>query len=135
MEAILARLEKLLKAAPDPARFVPIEAVAEMLADRRLERATAAEGRAIEKVNVASRAGYITPAMREWALALCKSDESAFDTFCQKSGPAFAHLSRPSLTGRPASATGAEGRDAAYGSDAEAAICAQLGLKPGRLSV
>ena len=69
------------KAPPDPARYMPVEAVQAMMADRRAELASVADGRAQEKVNVAFRQGYIHGGMRDWALSLCRSDEAAFDSF------------------------------------------------------
>lgn len=128
-EQLLAKLAELLKGAPDPAKFMPIAAVQDMLSDRQLERATAAQNRVQDKVNAAVRQGYLTRGMRDWALALCASDEAAFDTFCAKAGPSFAYLSQPAF-GAQAFRQAAPSRAA---SDAEAAICAQLGLEPGAL--
>jgi len=68
------------KAAPDPAKYMPVEAVQSMMADRRNELVSVAEGRAQQKVNAAFRQGYIHGGMRDWALSLCRSDEAAFDT-------------------------------------------------------
>ncbi|MDR0810033.1 MAG: phage protease [Gemmobacter sp.] len=112
---------------PDPARFVPIGAVQDLLADRNTRIATMREEEATRKVERAFREGYITPAMREWAMALCTQDPDSFDTFLAKSPAPFAHLTQPlrlpDLPPRlPAMMTGEE-----------AAICGQLGLKPGSL--
>ena len=101
--------------------------------DRNARIATLSEGAAAVKVEDALRKGYITPAMRGWATALCAQDPDSFDAFITKSAPAYAHLTKPShMTGTPPgkSATGRTDD-----SDAAAAICAQLGLPPGSLNV
>ena len=130
VQDLLAKAAELLKASPDPAKFMPIEAVQEMLSDRRSERATLSAGRATEKVNAAVRQGYLTNGMRGWALSLCATDEVAFDSFLEKAGPTFAYLSKPS---HAAQAFAGQVQDRA-GSEMEAAVCAQLGLKPGSLA-
>ncbi|MFN3970885.1 MAG: phage protease [Gemmobacter sp.] len=116
--------------APDPARFIPVDAVAEMMRERQTERVVLAEGRAAEKVNAALRQGYITPAMRDWALALCRSDESSFDGFLAKTGPAFAHLFKTTHTAGPPPGLD---RPNPAGDTPENAMCKQLGLPPGAL--
>jgi phage I-like protein len=130
VQDLMAKVADLLKAVPDPAKFVPIEAVQDMLSDRRSERATLSAGRATDKVHAAVRQGYLTNGMRDWALALCASDERAFDSFLEKAGPTFAYLSK---TSHAAQAYIGQPQDHA-GSDLEAAVCAQLGLKPGTLA-
>lgn len=125
LEAWLTELETN----PDPTKFVPVAAVAEMLRDRHLEKATLAEGQAVEKVNAAMRAGYFPPGLRDWALALCRSDVSAFDAFLEKSGPVYGYLSKPVLPGSPP-----DHKRSTPASAAEAAVCAQLGLKPEQLA-
>lgn len=109
--------------APDPARFVPIEAVRELMAERAQFKATASEEIASARVSEATAAGYLTPAMHDWAVALCRSDPASFDSFIQAATPTYSHLfdraQRPALNGaRAQSAASAE----------EAAVFAQLGL-------
>ena len=114
---------------PDPSRFVPIEAVEGLLADRNRWLATMAEDRAAAKVDDAFRRGYLTMSMRPWDLALCQRDEASFDGFLASTLPAFAHLTRQSAP------SGAPPRSAADAeTDAEAAVCAQLGLPAGALN-
>jgi hypothetical protein len=68
--------------------------------------------------------------MKDWALALCRSDEASFDRFLASSTPAFSALLRPShASGLP----GPSRQDRA-GSELADAICSQLGLKPGSLA-
>lgn len=117
-------------AAPDPKRFVPVETLAEVLADRN--RALAAQGlaQAAVKVDAALARGQIATGMRAWALGLCRSDEAAFDEFLARTPPIYGHLTRAIIPAGPPPA--GHGRAASAGEN-EAAICAQLGLKPGTL--
>lgn len=133
LSAILAALlpgTALAREQPDPSRFVPVDAVRELLSDRNTRIATMRESEASAKVDSAVRGGHITPAMRPWATALCMQDVEGFDTFISKSLAPYAHLLRESHTGsippRPAERAGADAAE-------EAAICAQLGLKPDAL--
>jgi phage I-like protein len=128
--AALKAVKDQMSAPPDPAKYMPVEAVQAMMADRHLELSTASEGRAQEKVNAAFRQGYIHGGMRDWALALCRSDEAAFDTFLQKSGPTFGGLLKNYGEGRsqPAPAR------TSLRSEAADSICAQPGLPMGALT-
>jgi phage I-like protein len=58
--------------APDPARYVPLEAVAELLSERNAKTATLGERVAAAKVDDAMRRGYLTPAMRP-----CRTSQAA----------------------------------------------------------
>lgn len=128
---ILAAFKEALNAKSDPSKFVPIEAVAKMMRDRNTTSATMAEMVADQKVSDALRAGFITPAMKDWATALCAQDPTSFDSFIDSAGPAYGHLFKPSVFAgrRPPSSevTITEG-------DTQAAICAQLCLPAGTLN-
>lgn len=73
------------------------------------------------------RDGYLTAGMKPWALARCRPDEAAFDSFVRSTGPVFA-ISR----------TGALSplgmRPGVADSPVAPAICERPGLKPGSLS-
>ena len=70
--------------------------------DRNTRIATLSEGAAAVKVEDALRKGYITPAMRGWATALCAQDPDSFDAFITTSAPAYADLTKPShMTAAP----------------------------------
>jgi phage I-like protein len=127
----LAKLTAALKAAPDPAKFVPAEAVQSMLHDHNLARATAAEERATAKVTKALDDGYFHRGLRDWAMALCRSDEPAFDKFLASQGPIYGYLFKETHTRNtpPARHAGAQAD-----TEMAAAICAQLGLKPDALN-
>lgn len=119
---------------PDPAKFVPIATVQAMLSERNTTLATITEERAEARVKDAMARGYLSPAMRGWALALCKSDEASFEEFLGKSIPHFASVvgAAPITTSAkppPVHLLGLD--DSSRGrSEEEMAICAQLGLDP-----
>lgn len=115
---------------PDPARYVPIEALCELKAERDTWMQAHRQAEADEKVTRALREGHITPAMKGWATALCMQDPDSFDSFLAKSPAIYASLTRP------LNLTLSQGEPGARGaaSDAAAAVCAQLGLKPDALN-
>lgn len=117
---------------PDPKRFVPVEAVTQMLQERRLEKAVMSESQAVAKVEAAINSGAFLPGLRDWALSLSRSDPEAFDTFMAKTGTPFGHLKLALMSGTPPGAD--RGARAVTPEGPEAVICAQLGLKPGRLT-
>lgn len=123
--AILTAINR--EATPDPARFVPIEAVRELVAERARAKATASDEVALARVSEATAAGYLTPAMHDWAVALCRVDPASFDTFLRSATPAYAHLFQPS--GRASFNAEGHRRPASV---EEAAIYAQLGLDPDK---
>ena len=92
---LLAKLAARLQDAPDPAKFRPVAAVQAMLSDRRYEFEKTKKTRVAAKVKAALDGHQIPKGMRSWATALCESNESAFDDFCEKSGPTFACLFQP----------------------------------------
>lgn len=110
VERMVGMLAKVMKAdqktpaeaVADPSRFVPVEAVLGLMRERLQEQNARAEERAREKVDSAFRRGAIPGAMRDWALALCRSDEARFDEYLDKMGSAFARLLEPSrITAAP----------------------------------
>jgi phage I-like protein len=128
-QSLFAKLKEKIGAEPDPAKFVPVATVQAMLSERNLSIATASEERVGHKVAEAVRLGHIPPAMKDWATALCRSNEASFDTFIASTGPAFSTLLRSShATGLPP-----QSPQHRAGSDLANAICSQLGLKPGTL--
>lgn len=129
-EELLAKLKEKIGTEPDPAKFVPVATVQAMLRERNLSLATASEDRADHKVSAALRLGHIPPAMKDWATALCRSNEASFDSFIASSAPAFSSLLRPSHAAAPPP----QSRQSRAVSDVAAAICSQLDLKPGSLT-
>lgn len=128
LTALAPKLSTAKEDTPDPRRFMPMEAAAELLTDRNLHISMMQEAQAKAMVDKAFDDGYLTPAMRGWATALCQQDPDSFKTFLNASPRPFANFFKPSA--RPHSADTAPTDD----SEAAAAICSQLGLKPGSLN-
>ncbi len=131
VEALVAAIETALKAAkePDPAKYAPVAAVADLLRDRNAKLATMGETAAKAKVDAALAKGFITPAMRPWAFALCSQDEASFDGFIAKAAPVYGHLTKRSdMRGPP------PGSKTELAHSVESlAVCERLGLPPGSL--
>ncbi len=109
---------------PDPARFVSID----IMRDLQVSSAAFTEEKLVGKVESAISGGYITPAMHDWAVGLCRNDPASFDSFIASSTPAWGHfLSTSQLDGK---AFPNERRS----NELEVQMCRQLGLTPGRLS-
>ena len=85
---------------PDPALFVPIEAVKDLMKDRTATNSAVAEREVTAAVDAAGKGGHITPGMRGWATALCRQDPDSFAEFVGSSLAPYAHLSeRVGLSG------------------------------------
>jgi phage I-like protein len=124
-QAILDAIARLVSQ-PDPSKFVPIAALKEAIQGKLNAVSTNSEREAETKVSEAMSNGYLSPAMRGWALALCKQSPASFDGFIASAIPQFEHFFQPSQLGsRPPQ----QSRVADNSSEA-LAICAQLGLKP-----
>jgi phage I-like protein len=126
-DEIADAIAKALDMRPDPEKFVPIEALQSVMEDRTQMATAQAQGRAETKVAQAIAQGHITPAMKDWATALCTQNEASFDAFIAKSPAAFSHI---------VTTTHTEGTPPAYEAavaverkDAAASVCRQLGLE------
>ncbi len=127
---LLAKLAEMVKPTPDPAKFIPVAAVQEMMRDRNTELSVNRQQRLTAKVQKAIQDNQITNGMRGWAQALCESNEGAFDEFCEKVGPTIAQFFRPVAFPGYSNQQPKTYED----SPLEQTICEQLGLKPGSLS-
>ncbi len=127
-DQILCEIRNLAEDGPDPSRYVPIEAVRDLMQDRGNKVAMARESDVETMVTKALESGYITPGMRDWATALCRQNPDSFAEFTDSAAPAYAHLFKPAIGG----GTAPEPRSRAY-DEAELAICAQLDIEPGTL--
>ncbi|MDK8873929.1 phage protease [Paracoccus sp. SSJ] len=126
------RIPRYAEGEPDPARFVPAETLQAVLTERNEAQAVLREQNAKARVDDAFARGYLSPAMRDWAMALCMSDPPSFDLFIEKAVPPYAHLFKPATTSAMPPGFASDG-GAAIRSAEEIAICEQLGLKPGSL--
>lgn len=113
----------------DPLKFVPVEVVAELLADRNSKVAMLNEKAAEALVQEAYENGQLTPAMRGWATSIARESPESFREFLSSAPNAYRNLLQPILPNRPP-----DRRLRGDDSDEAAAICAQLGLKPGTLN-
>jgi phage I-like protein len=107
----------------DPARYVGIAEHQRALTELHALRAEHARDRAGASVEEAIRAGRLSPAQREWAIAYCAADPAGFAAFTAK---------QPAILGRGGSAFADDPAPRSRGgalNEAETAICAQLGLK------
>ncbi|MBV0912854.1 phage protease [Anianabacter salinae] len=89
-EEMIVAINRL--ATPDPAAYVPMHVVRELMRAQGQTAVSMNEERAEVKVGEAMDAGYLSPAMRDWAVALCTRDPEAFDGFIASAVPVFAHL-------------------------------------------
>lgn len=127
-DAIIAAIAELRGKAdatePDPAEYVPIAALKELMQDRGATKATLSEHLVEARVNDALNAGQITPAMRDWATALCAQDPDSFEDFLASTPGTYAHLFKPAdIPGLP--------KDSPTRPEAVVqSLCNQLGLKP-----
>lgn len=89
--AVIAAIAALRSPAPK-VDHASVNAVATVLASMNAERLALGVQRAEGKVNTAIASGSFPPALRDWALALCKADEARFDEFVGKIGTSFSQL-------------------------------------------
>lgn len=125
VDAIIATA--VAAAAPDPAKFVPIEAVTALQA----QVADINKGRAETAVASAMAAGKVAPALQAWATDFANKDPAGFTAWCAAApvvlapGEFIAGGDPPPGSG--ALKVGADGLD-----DTERALCSQMGISPAR---
>ena len=111
-KSILDALRAKLKdgGASDPTKYVPIEAVQDMMQKGAVQSAQMTETRASQKVQDAMAKGYLSPGMTTWALQLCLQSEQRFDEFISSAVPVYAHLTQQIIpSGPPPSAQTQQG--------------------------
>ncbi|WP_292331281.1 phage protease [Mesorhizobium sp.] len=108
-------------AKPDPTKFVPIEQVTALQNDVKEMQKTLIGDKAEEAVNTAIKDGKLAPALKDWGLDLYKTDPKKFETFTG-SAPVLTktQLLTPNKTGAAGEAL----------TEAQLAVCSQLGIKP-----
>ncbi|MGQ3674667.1 phage protease [Xanthobacter sp. TB0139] len=85
------------------------------------------------KVEDCLKQGVFPPAMREWALELCSTNEESFDHFVSKIGTPLAHLFAPAITPDMEARMHASRFGTEALSDAAASVGRVLGVNPDRL--
>ena len=129
---VVAKVRELTTATasnrPDPARFVPMETFEAVTRELNARNQGMAEEQAERHVAETIGRGQLFPAMKDWALALCKTNRPAFDDFITRTGPKLYATFGPSvLTGRPPGSTTAL-------SHIEQEIASRLGLTAAEMS-
>jgi phage I-like protein len=128
-DIVLAKVRGLVEAAqaadPDPARYVPIGALRQAVTELQETRHGFAREAAELAVSQAIAQGKLPPSLRDWGLALCRSNRAAFDQFIGGMPAAFAPLGTALL---PKRAPAGEGRNGL--TESQLAICSALGVSP-----
>jgi len=131
-DEIMKALDDALSKEPDPEKYVPIDAMKSALQAGGAQKKDAALSRIEHKVSEAMRRGFISPAMKDWATALCMQNEVSFDTMINSSTPMFESIVTPShMANRPPDHFGVNAHPQ---SDLAASVCSQLGLEPTALN-
>lgn len=125
IEAEVASAKKKATASsdnPDPAKFVPIEQVAELQKAVASLQTESTKNKAQAAVDAAVKQGKLPPALKDWGLALASKDMKAFDAYVEKS-PTLVTAGAEDDPSKKKAATGAAL------DDDQKALCAQLGIK------
>lgn len=111
------------EAEPDPAKYVPVEVVAQ-LRDQVTALSAQMQGGEVERlVGQGLEDGRLLPAMEEWARGLGKKDVAALRSYLDSAQP-IAALSGQQSGGQPPQGGG----DGKRLSEEELAVCRQLGI-------
>lgn len=122
-EAALARAEALTRQQPDPSAYIARADVDALLATAAEERRRHNEERVARKIEAASLAGKVVPAIKAWAVALCRKDEASFDEFVAKMPPIVTRAGLIPFSVPDDSADAGRGL-----TSTESAVCAALGI-------
>lgn len=128
-EAVTAACTSLRTAqtgAPDPAKYVPVEAFTSLQGQMAALTARQHEADVDALVKPALADGRLLPAMETWARDLGKTNVAALTAYLEKAQP-IAALTATQTGGLPPSGTA---KGDAQLSAAELAVCTQLGLTP-----
>lgn len=110
-------------AIPDPSKYVPIGEFERAVAEANALRKGIDKSAAVHHVEAQIKAGHLAPAFRSWGIDLCVANKQAFDSFIEKTGPAFQPLFKQVvLPGEP------QPRAGSVASDSEQEICDRLNL-------
>ncbi|MFW6027277.1 MAG: phage protease [bacterium] len=114
--------ETATAATPDPAKYVPIEALEAATAELNKVSQGVTQERAERCVADEIGRGRLPPFLKEWATQLCTVNKPAFDSFVEKTGKTLAPLFErgPASGKRPGEATALTAE--------EQAVCNNMGL-------
>ena len=113
----------------DPEKYVPIEAVADLMAERGNKATKLSQCEVNARVDAAMFAGHLTPAMRPWATELCQQSVGAFEKFVASSSAPYKHVANP----QPGPWDKYASPDEIEAGGSETVLSQQLGLSPDRL--
>lgn len=113
--------------AVDPALYVPRDVFETTAVKLNSVKAQRLEEHALVKVTAAMQSGKVSTTMRDWALALCRSNPGSFDEFVSRVPPIIAPGSQFDAVAGNVAAVG-RGRSAL--SADQLAVCAALDLDP-----
>jgi phage I-like protein len=109
--------------APDPSRYVPIEAFAELQTTVAALTKASSDNRAAQMVDDATKTGKLTPALRDWGLSYASQDPTGFELWVSKAPVIVAGGADPNLVTIVDVSTHSSGLTAT-----ELAVCSQLGI-------
>lgn len=128
-ETVIAEIGKI-KTAP----ALPLDVAKQVMRERNEAMSVMSEQIVNDRVELALSRGAISPAMRDWATALCRDDPQSFDDFITSTAPGlYAHMFKSQLEGRALMREGTSTGRGATTSRAEAEIAATLGISEDRL--
>lgn len=121
-EALAAASAKVKPDTPDPAKFVPVEAVQQLQTQMAALSAQVQGGEVERLVGQGLEDGRLLPAMEDWARSLGEKDVAALRSYLDSAQPIAALTGQQSGGRQP----GADGGGKL--SETELAVCRQLGL-------
>lgn len=105
-DTLKAELAALKSAAPDPAKYVPVEAVSKLQEQLAALSADLVARDVDGIVSAALADGRLNPELKDWALALGKTNLAALKDFCAKAAPVAALAGMQSGNRAPAAPAG-----------------------------
>jgi phage I-like protein len=106
---------------PDPSKYVTFEAFSELQTQFASLQSETGEAKAAASVASAMEAGKVSPAMKDWALSLAKTNPDAFESFVATAAVIVPVGQRQTGATPPAAADGGL-------SEEDKAVCSSLGI-------
>ena len=128
--AVTAACSALTAKAPDPAKFVPVDALTQLQGQLAALTAQQQADQVEKLIQPALADGRLNPAMEPWARDLGKANMAQLTAFLEAAQP-IAALSGTQTQGKPPAGAQATGATGANGLTAEEqAVCSSMGLSP-----
>jgi phage I-like protein len=126
VQAVRDLMAETCNSKPDPAKFVPIETLQEVLAHASVVRRQTDETSAVLAVDQAINQRHILPMHRDFALELCRSDRNSFEQFTSAVSPFLLGFRQTQTGGLSPEQRGVR-KAVAYLDNSEQAVCNALG--------